>query len=74
MKGIFNFKIELDNENVKILVDIQESQELDVNLMGQILKIFANTNKQVKRIVQEYADNIMPVIDEEDPARTDTTS
>ena len=73
-KAIFHFKIELENENVNTLMDLEEIKGVDVTLMGQILKIFANTNKQIKKVVGECIGIATPHIEADDTPDTETES
>ncbi len=57
MKATFNFKIKIDNGNVDVILNIEDSNEMDIVVMGQLLKIFADTKKKVKVAAEKFSED-----------------
>lgn len=57
MKATFNFKIKIDNGNVDVILNIEDSNEMDIVVMGQLLKIFADVKKKVKVAAEKFSED-----------------
>ena len=55
MNASFDVTIKIDNRNVETSIGMKEgAQDMDVNLLGQVLKIITDTQKKVKTQVDRY--------------------
>lgn len=55
MNATFDVTIKIDNRNVETSFGMKEgAQDMDVNLLGQVLKVITDTQKKVKTMVDRY--------------------
>lgn len=55
MNATFDVTIKIDNRNVETNFGMKEgAQDMDVNLLGQVLKVITDTQKKVKTMVDRY--------------------
>lgn len=55
MNVTFDITIKIDNRNVETAFGMQEgAKDMDVNLLGQVLKIITDTQKKIKTQVDRY--------------------
>ena len=55
MEAIFQVKVKVHDRNVDTAFGMEEgAKDVDINLLGEILKIFTGDQKKIKNIIDKY--------------------
>jgi len=66
MKAIFNFQIRIDDKQTAVVFGMDECKGIDVEVMGALTKIFAETKQKITRALPQPA----PAKTQQNPAET----
>lgn len=54
MNAEFEIKVKIDQNGVSTNISTKEMKDLDINLFGQVLKVFADVQKKVSAQVEKF--------------------